>query len=83
MSQKTINDLRAALFDTLEKVKNRSIDLDQARAINDIAKTLVDSAKVEVDYLRTTDGMESGFIAGNEQKSLPSGVTGRTVHRLR
>ena len=45
---KNLSDLRAALFDTLEKVKSGDLDLDKARAINDIGKTLIDSAKVEV-----------------------------------
>ena len=56
MSDKTINDLRAALFDALQKVKDGTMDLDKARAVNELGKTLIDSAKVEVDYLRTTGG---------------------------
>lgn len=82
--RKSIDDLRATLFATLDAVKAGEIDLDRARQVNEIAKTIVDTARVEVDYLRATGGGESEFLetaigAGN----LPPGVTGRTVHRLR
>lgn len=79
-----ITELRKHLFATLTGVKDGSIDLDKARAVNEIGKTLVDTAKVEVDYLRATGGGESAFLdtaIGNE--NLPEGITGRTVHRLR
>lgn len=79
-----ISELRRQLFATLAGVKDGSIDLDKARAVNELGKTLVDTAKVEVDYLRATGGGESSFLdtaIGNE--NLPEGITGRTVHRLR
>ena len=75
MSTKTIADLREALFATLQGVKDGSIDIDKARTINELGKTLVDSAKVEVDYLRATDGKETGFL-GQQQPGV-------TVHRIR
>lgn len=80
---KSIEDLRETLFATLQGIKDGSIDLDKARAINEIGKTITDTAKVEVDYLRATGGGESAFIstavgAGN----LPPGITGVTRHRL-
>lgn len=84
MSDKTISDLREALFDTLQKVKDGTIDLDKARAVNDLGKTLIDSAKVEIDYLRTTGGIESSFIEPKiGTPCLPDAVTGSTVHRIR
>lgn len=86
MSHK-IEDLRAALFATLQGVKDGSVDLDKARAINEIGKTLVDTAKVEVAYLQTTGGGESAFIdsavgAANLPEGLPNGITAITRHRL-
>jgi hypothetical protein len=83
---KSINDLREALFATLEGVKNGTVDIDKARAINDIGKTIVDTAKVEVDYLRVTGGGESAFIekpdAPPAPEALPNGITAITRHRL-
>lgn len=83
MSQ-DITLLRQQLFATLAGVKDGSIDLDRARAVNEIGKTLVDTARVEVDYLRATGGGESEFLNTTiGADNLPPGITGRTVHRLR
>lgn len=83
---KTIADLRDTLFATIEAVKSGTMDLDQARNINEVAKTIVETAKVEVDYLRVTGGGESAFIpavgANNLPQGLPNGITGITRHRL-
>lgn len=81
MTTKSINDLRETLFATLQAVRDGQMDLDKARAVNEIGKTIIDSAKVEVDYLRVTGGGESSFIdtaIGN----LPTGIVGVTRHRL-
>jgi len=73
---KTLDDLRSVLFEALEAVKSGTMDLDKARAINEIGRTLVDTAKVEVDYLRATDGSQSSFIEPPADPSkLPPGVT--------
>jgi hypothetical protein len=83
MSTKTINDLRETLFATLDAVKSGDLDLDKARAVNEVAKTIVDTAKVEVDYLRTAGGGESSFIStAIGQDNLPPGITGIVRHRL-
>lgn len=80
---KSIDDLRASLFATLEAVKAGDMDLDRARQVNEVAKTIVDTARVEVEYLKATGGGESEFLssaigAGN----LPPGITGVRRHRL-
>lgn len=81
---KSINDLRETLFATLEAVKNGSMDLDKARQVNEVAKTIVETAKVEVDYLRVTGGGESTFIdTAIGSDNLPPGITTSVVHRLK
>lgn len=78
--------LREALFDTLRGVKAGTVDLDRARAVNELGKTLVDSAKVEVEYLKTAGSGESGFIEGGpkeQREALPNGITSITRHRLK
>lgn len=75
---KNINDLRESLFDTLEKVKSGEIDTDQARAVVGVGQTLVELAKVEVDYVKHF-GSKSEFI---EIDNIPDGVTSITRHRL-
>lgn len=80
----TLDTLRDALFATLEGVRSGALDLDRARAVNELGKTLIDSAKVEVDYLRATGGGESTFIESAiiGASNLPPGITGSKVHRL-
>jgi hypothetical protein len=78
-----IEDLRAALFATLQGVKDGSIDIEKAKAVNELGKTLCDTAKVEVEYLKASGGGESSFLStaiGND--NLPAGITGITRHRL-
>jgi hypothetical protein len=81
---KTITDLREALFVALDAVKSGTMDLDKARAVNEIAKAIIDTAKVEVDYLRITGGGESAFIepALTADSNLPPGITGIRQHRI-
>lgn len=75
--------LREALFKTLQDVRADKIDLDKARAVNELGKTLIDTARVEVDFIKATGGTESPFIESKEPPKLPPGVNGVTVHRLR
>jgi hypothetical protein len=87
MSQ-DLTALRAALFDTLAAVKAGTMELDRARAVNELGKTLIDSAKVEVEYLKAVGGGESAFIdtaigADNVSQALPAGIVGITRHRLK
>jgi hypothetical protein len=70
----TIEDLRKALFATLDAVRAGTIDLDKARAVNELGKTIIESAKVEVDYLRVSGGGESAFIAAIGADNLPPGL---------
>ena len=82
---KTVSDLRAHLFATLEALRDKDnpMDLDRARAVSDVAQTIINSAKVEVDYLRVTGGGESQFIdTGIGADNLPTGITGIVRHRL-
>jgi hypothetical protein len=81
---RTIEDLRARLFDAIDGVRAGTMDVDKARMVSEIAQVIVNTAKVEVEYLRTTGGGESSFIdtaigAGN----LPPGITGIRQHRLK
>lgn len=50
-----IEELRSILFDTIREVKRGEIDLDKAKAIENLSQTIINSAKVEVDYMRVTD----------------------------
>jgi hypothetical protein len=82
-----LSALRAHLFEAIAGVRAGTLDLDKARAVNEIGKTLVDTARVEVEYLRATGGGESTFLdtamgADNIPPKLPPGIKGITRHRL-
>lgn len=71
-----IEDLRDHLFETLESLrdKEKPMDIDRARAIADVARVVVDSAKAENDFIRLTGSKGSGFIP----KALPPGDVAET-----
>lgn len=59
-----IQALRSALFETLNSLKDKDhpMDIERAKAINDVAQTIVNTAKVEVDALKVIGGSGTGFI---------------------
>lgn len=59
-----INALRGLLFDAIRGVRDGSLDLDKARSVSDLAQTIINTAKVEVDFMRQTGAdVASGFLA--------------------
>ena len=88
MPSKTTSDLRDRLFAAIDAVKDGTMSVDQAKMVGELAQVIVNTAKVEVDYLRASGGGESAFIdsaTGHDDlpEQLPSGITGITRHRLR
>lgn len=79
---KNISDLREHLFDALQKVKDGSMPIDTAKAVNEISKTIIDSARVEVEFLETTGQTESKFLTEKKAEELPDGITAIRRHRL-
>lgn len=73
----TIADLRKHLFETIDalKAKDKPMDLDRAKTIADVAQVVINSAKVEVDFMRMRgdDSAGTGFIPEEKQ------ITGPTV----
>jgi hypothetical protein len=78
-----INELRKVLFDTLTDLRNKdkTIDIDRAKAINDTAKNIIDSAKVEVDFMRVAGGQGSGFIGQASALKTPTATGTKTVEQ--
>ncbi len=65
-----IDDLRNHLFETLEALRDEEdpMDLDRARAVADVARVIVDSAKVEVAFLNVTGSRRgTGFLPDGEE----------------
>ena len=59
-----MTELRAHLMATLADLRNRDqpMEPDRARAVAQVASVLIDSAKVENDYLKMTGQDRSEFL---------------------
>lgn len=64
MTTPHINTLREHLMETLASLRDRTnpIEPDRARAVAQVASVLVDTAKVEIDYLKATGSDRSDFL---------------------
>ncbi len=80
MAKHTIDDLREHLFAALAGLKDGTVDIDKAKAISELSQTIINSAKVEVDYLKAVDGGGSEFLGVSERP--PAGIVGTYRHRL-
>lgn len=82
-SGKTIDDVREHLFAVLEGLADpvKPMAIDRAKAICEAAQTIINSAKVEVDFLKVSGHSSSEFL-GPDRK-LPPGVTGMRTHRIK
>ena len=62
-----MEDLRNHLVESSEMLKSGEMEVGKAMAINNVAQTLVASAKVEVDYINKVGDINSRsvFIEGN------------------
>lgn len=79
MAKNKITDLRDHLFETIEMLKddeNKSMSIDKAKAIAEVSQVIINTAKLEIDFIRATDQMDgmyktTGFIEPQEsQKKL-------------
>lgn len=81
-----IDQVREHLMQTLADLRNRDqpMEVDRARAVAQVASVLVDTARVEVEYLKQI-GEGSRFLGTDDQDDTPritSTPTGM-VHRLK
>ncbi len=84
---KTADDLLDVIFATIDGVRAGAIDLDKARAINDLAQTAVNVGKAQTDHAKITDGRGSRFLDSGDdnrlRKPLPNGIIGVRRHLLK
>jgi len=57
---KKIEDLREDLFDTIKLLKEGKIDTGTAKAITNASQTILNSAKIEVDFIKALGGIGEG-----------------------
>ena len=84
-----IEQLRDVLFAQLADLrdKQKPLDLDRLKGVVEVSGRLIETAKVEVDFMRVSGGMGTGFIenktprqiAATPEKPAPN----VTVHRIK
>lgn len=63
-----ISNVRRIMIEQLQALRNAAtsdaldIELKRSKAVSDLSQTLINSAKVEVEYLIATDQMQAGFL---------------------
>lgn len=62
----TVTELQDFLFTTLKGIQDGTVDVDKAKAITEVANTMVNSAKVEVDFARVVGNVDSKFLQRQE-----------------
>lgn len=76
---KDINGLRDRLFDLLDGVKGGTVDVEKAKTMVRVADSIIDTARVENEFLRATDNVRgTGFIsqASPEPPQIKRGIAG-------
>ena len=69
MPRNKIEDLRNHLFETIELLKEKEIDVNTAKAISEVAQVIVNTAKVEIQFInRQNSNEEIGFIKLENKK---------------
>lgn len=80
-----IEDLRNHLFATIEGLLDteKPLDLDRAKAVADVGRVLVDSAKAEVEFIKATGRTSgSGFMPEGEAPKLTGPQPSSTHTRI-
>ena len=92
-----IQGLREHLFAQLAELRNTGTGdaealraaVAKASAVAELAKTITDTARVEVEYLKASGGIESTFLTATpreeevNERQLPNGVVRVVQHKLK
>lgn len=83
MTTPHIDQVRQSLLDTLADLRNKDtpMDIERAKAVASVASVLVDTAKVENEYLKITGQDKSNFLeaAPDEALGIPR-IDGPSAH---
>ena len=83
MSNPHINELRSHLMATLADLRDRAnpMEPDRARAVAQVAAVLIESAKVENDYLKLSGQDRSEFLASTAPDDVRISHEGNSAHK--
>lgn len=79
-----IDQVRSALMATLTDLRDKTnpMDIERAKAVAQVATVLVDTAKVENEYLKITGQVNSGFLEASKPDvpQIPQGDGTPSAH---
>ena len=83
MAKNKLKDLRDHLFETIEELKDKEnpMDVERSKAISGVAQTIINSAKIELQFLELTgQESQSDFLGPlqSEPQALPAASSIRT-----
>jgi len=69
MPKNRLSDLRNHLFATLESLQDTEnpMPVDRAKAVSEISRDIISSAKVELEFMRLIDSADSTFFDSPKQ----------------
>jgi hypothetical protein len=81
MENNGIEDLRGLLFDTLRDLRNKEkpMEIERAKAVAEVARELISTARVEVEHMKIAGGKGSGFIPIEDKSKAPAAGQPRLV----
>lgn len=64
------------MFETIEALKDKDepMDIARAKAVSEVAQTIINSAKVEVDFLNVTQRNDDAGFLSNKRELPPAEV---------
>ncbi len=72
-TQKTMDDLRSALFETIADLRAGNIEAGVAKTVAELGQSIINTAKAEADFARATgQAVVSGLIRQNSPAALPA-----------
>lgn len=71
-----IHSLRAHLFAEMAALREGKpgASVERAKAVSEIAQTIINTAKVELEFMRQTDRTTTEFIPVQSAKQIKSGI---------
>lgn len=74
-----LSDLRNHLFETIEGLKDNSIPVDRARAISDAAGKIIESGKMELEFVKFVGDREASKFFDTPALALPGNTAPRQL----
>lgn len=74
-----LSDLRNHLFETIEGLKDNTMPVDRARAISDAAGKVIESGKIELEFVKFVGDREASKFFDTPALALPGNTTPRQL----